>query len=256
VALAVNAMLFWLLYHLALRKEAKKCNIVLFTRDCLVEWPVILKFSLPVTISGLLVAPVLWGCNVLLVNQPNGYAQMGLYDAANQLQQVLLFIPGAVSQIVLPLLSNVTGQNDHVRFKKVLKYNIWLNVCATCLVALPVAVMAPYFMSAYGDKFKEGAAALSILSVSTILISLNNVIGQAMASKDQMWVGLTFNVIWAIAVLSLSWVFIRGGFGVTGLALANLGAYLLHSVLQLVYLQKVLKNEVQSTAAKIQANAL
>jgi O-antigen/teichoic acid export membrane protein len=241
-ALCVNISINWILNHLALRKEAKQHHIRFSAKGCMREWPILWKFSLPVTLSGILVCPVLWTCNAILVKQPGGYGQMGMYDAANQWQGALLFIPSVVGQIALPLLASLTCDNDQDKYRQILKYNIIINVCAAFLVALPIAGFAPAIMRTYGNKFVEGARALSLLSMSTVLISLNNVVGQAIVSKGLMWIGLLFNVIWACSILTLSWLLVHKGYGVTGLAMANFISYSVHSLVQVTYLWKILKN--------------
>jgi hypothetical protein len=37
---------------------------------------------------------VVWGCSAMLANQPRGYAELGVYNAANQWQQAIQFLPG------------------------------------------------------------------------------------------------------------------------------------------------------------------
>jgi Na+-driven multidrug efflux pump len=54
-----------------------------------------------------------------------------------------------------------------------------------------------------------------------------------------MWIGFSFNLMWATVFLILSYYFIQNGYGVTGLALANLIAYFAHSLWQTSYVFKV-----------------
>jgi len=70
------------------------------------------------------------------------------------------------------------------------------------------------------------------------LISLNNIVGQAITSKGRMWTGFIFNIFWAISLLATSYYFIEKGYGVTGVAIANFMSYVLHSLWQFVYVLK------------------
>jgi len=93
-ALAINLSFNWLLNHLALCKEAKHYRVPFTFKNCTREWSVLWRFSLPAALSGALVGPVNWACGALLVNQPDGYGEMGIYSAANQWRFAILFIPG------------------------------------------------------------------------------------------------------------------------------------------------------------------
>lgn len=237
-ALAVNMIINWLLNHLAIRRVAVRYKVTFSVRGCFSEWPIIWRFSLPVALSGIMVSPVVWACTALMVNQPGGYAQMGLYDAANQWRMAILFIPSVVGQIVLPVLSNLNSNPDQSRHWKVLKYSALINGSLALIIALPIAMYARSIMLRYGPGFEEGALALVLLALSTILSSLNNVVGQAIISKGRVWVGFFFNLLWAISLFVLSYIFVKNGHGATGIAMANLLAYMLHCIWQSGFLLK------------------
>ncbi len=239
-ALAMNMLINWLLNHVAIRREAKRFKVPFSTVGCLEELPILWRFSLPATLGGIMVGPVYWACNAMLVNQPDGYSQLGLFNAANQWRMAILFVPAALGKIVLPMLANLNAPDDQVRFRKVLKYNAVINAGLACIVSLPVALLAKPIMRSYGVGFEEGALTLVLLSVSTILITLNNVVGQAIISKGRVWIGFCFNLMWASVFLTFSYYFINKGYGAIGLALANLLAYLAHSLWQFCYVIKAI----------------
>lgn len=229
-ALGINMGINWLLNHIALRKEAKRFNIPFTFKGCTKELPVLWKFSLPATISGIMVNPVVWVCNVILVNKPDGYGQMAIFEAANQWRIAILFIPVMVSQIVLPMLSSLNNADDLAKYKKVLKYNTLISGGIAAMIALPVILLGRRVMASYGEGFAQGYWVLICLVLCSVLIAINNVVGQAIASKGRMWIGLLFNSMWAVVLLVISWILIRRDYGALGLALANLIAYVLHTM--------------------------
>jgi O-antigen/teichoic acid export membrane protein len=231
----------WILNHLALRNESARFKVPFAVKECCREWPILWKFSFPAALSGLMISPVVWASNAILVNQQDGYGQMGLFDAANQWRMAILFVPSVVGQIVLPMLSNFNGQSDRIKFRKTLKYNAIINSGTAFAAALPIALFAKFIMGWYGTDFKEGSWVLAIMSFTTILVSLNSCVGQAIASQGKMWIGFLFNGLWGISLLTSSWIFIRQGYGALGLALANFIAYTLHSAWQSFYILRILK---------------
>lgn len=56
----------------------------------------------------------------------NGYGDLAVYEVADQWKTIILFIPTAVSQIALPILSSMVNV-DKSKYWKVLKLNIILN---------------------------------------------------------------------------------------------------------------------------------
>lgn len=239
--LTINLGINWILNHHALRKEARRYAVPLFCPDCGHELPVLWKFSLPAVFSGSMVLPITWLCNTLLVRQADGYGELGLFNAAIQWQTAILFLPGMVSYVVLPMLSNLNGRDERTRYLAVLKYNILINGGAALFLAASVALSARWIMSWYGAGFAQGAWVLVCVSVTTVLISVNNVIGQAIVSKGHMWIGFVFNLLWAISLVSSAIFLFSAGYGASGLAAANLLAYLLHCIWQGGYLNRLIK---------------
>lgn len=247
LALALNISINWIINNYAIRQELKKYNMTIFTTDWWKERSVLWRFSLPATLGGLMVSPIIWLTGALLVNQPDGYNEMGIFDAANQWFMAILFIPGLVGKIVLPILSNLNGDKNNIQYAKVLKFSLIVNGGVALIVAFIVAWLAPWILGSYGEGFSEGYMVLVYLAFSAVLVSINNVVGQVMTSKGKMWTGLFFNALWALSMIIFSWYFITNGFGAEGLAIAYLISYGLHSFWQIIYIKYFLNLELKYT---------
>jgi O-antigen/teichoic acid export membrane protein len=206
-----------------------KAQINIIFNGLLSELGIIYKFSLPTLISGLLVTLVMWLATTFLVNQKNGYEELGVFNAANQWRNAILFIPTVLAQITLPLLASTN--DDKGEFKKILKINIFINFVLSILIALVISLFSKLIMSTYGQDFKEGYLVLVILTFSSVLISVNNVIGQAIFARGKIWFGFILNLIWGLILLSTSYAFSINGYGAFGLSISFLIAYLLHTIL-------------------------
>ncbi len=224
ISMAVNCVL----NHVALNNRLGSENIPIDYVHGKKEWPVLWRFSVPAFLSGMMVGPVNWVCGALLVNQPNGYAEMGVFNAANQWRNAILFLPGSMSAIVLPMLSSLYSNNDSRSYKKVLWYNWALNTGIAAVVALIISLAAAIIMSSYGQEFSSGRGVLVLLAVSAVLSASVSVIGQAIASRDRMWWAFILNFIWGIVLIFSCWMLIDRG--AMGLAFANVIAYGVHLI--------------------------
>ncbi len=249
LGLVVSAGLNCLFNHFALRNEAAKHGVPLIRKDFFREWQVLWKFSLPAVMGGALVGPANWACTALLVNQPNGYAEMGILNATSQWRTMILFVPGILSTILLPILSTLQGADNRKKYNKVLTYNIILNAGIAFMIAALVSVAAPLIMKSYGKGFESGNIVLTLFCVSAVLMAITNVIGQSIASEGRMWNGLVLNLIWAVVLISTTYFFVDKG--AVGLALSNLISYSVHLLTCGIYAYYILykKNE---TAAEMQ----
>lgn len=241
ITMAVN----WVLNYWTLRRIAKHSNINFDYKECFKEISILVRFSMPAALSSILVAPVLWVCNVMLVKSPGGYFEMGLYNAANQWRSAILFIPSSVGIIVLPILSSFKNIDNRSDYFRVLKSNILFNALLALFLAVLVSAFSLQIMGSYGRAFIVGNGVLILLSFSAVLSSTVSVVGHVIASRDQMWWGFALNLVWAISLIMCAHVLIKKG--AYGLALANFIAYGIHlitSAIFIIWLHK--KHNIQS----------
>ena len=235
-ALAVTAAITCLLSQVSLRRQCTALGIHTRFSSGWAERRVLWTFSTPAFLSGALVGPVLWAANTMLVNQPRGYAEMGVFSAASQWRNAIGFIPGVLAQFALPILSNLNGERDASRYGKALRWNLILTATAATAVALPVALGAPQIMRLYGRGFEQGSSVLVLSAATAVMNCASGVVGTAILSAGSVWVGLAFNAMWAAVLLAGCYRFIPTNLAL-GLAGSLLGAYIAHWVWQAVYLR-------------------
>jgi O-antigen/teichoic acid export membrane protein len=223
-ALAVN----WLLNHLALRRECRRAGISYDYAGCSKEWAVLYRFSLPAFLACIVVGPAMWMCNTLLVHQPNGYAQLGTYTAADRWRLLILFLPTSVFGMVIPFLANLYGGGDLIGFRKVFRANLLLNAGLALIPAVAVMVLAAPMMSLYGVSFRSGWPILMILSLSALPEAINAVLGHPLVVMGAMWWRFAFDLLLAVVLVALAWVLVPR-WGATGLASAYLLAFAMTS---------------------------
>jgi len=239
--LTLGMVLNWFMSMVVLKKEARRSGISIGNvRKCMEERSTLWNFSIPAVLSGLILTPTIWYCNALLVNSPNGYYEMGIFNAANQWRMAILFLPSVTSTAVLPLLSHLFGEENRDRYDSALRYSLLSNMVIAIIGAFIVIVFSPISMGLYGEEFARGTTVFNVLALSAVVTAFTGVIGQAIVSSGRIWYGFMFNFLWACAIICLT-LFLVPLKGALGLACAFLGAYLLHSIWQSIYLKRVLR---------------
>ncbi|MCK4627836.1 MAG: oligosaccharide flippase family protein [Sedimentisphaerales bacterium] len=226
-ALAINLGVNWLLNHLALRKEMRRYRILFTFRDCSREWPVLWKFSLPAVLAGSMTGPVNWACNAMLVNRPDGYGEMGVYSAANQWYAVLMFLPGILGSVVLPVLSDQLGQDNTKQSMRILVLAIKMNLLIVTPLVLIASIASPYIMSLYGEGFIDCWPTLVVVLMTTGLIAVQTPVGQMIAASGRMWIGFAMNMGWSLIFIVSTLLLVDHGS--IGLASARMLSYIIHA---------------------------
>jgi O-antigen/teichoic acid export membrane protein len=219
-ALAIN----WALNNRALRQECASANISYKFASCHRELGILHRFSLPAFLASIVVGPAIWVCNALLVHQPEGYAELGIYTAADKWRLLILFIPTSVFTMVLPVLSNLYGEGDGAGFREVFRANLKLNASLALLAALLIAAFAAPIMAIYGNSFRGGRLVLIVLAFSALPEALNAILGQPLIAAHLMWSHFAFGVLFAALLVTLAWISIPK-WGALGLAVSYGSAY-------------------------------
>lgn len=233
VALVVSEGFSAILKFLSLRVEARKVDIPLGWSGVWQEAEIVWKFSIPAILSGIMVAPVTWLANAMIVNCPNGYAAMGIFNAANQWKTAIVFLPTLLAGVALPMLTNLRAKADGNSYRQFLWTNLKLNLLSSFVIGTPIALFASWIMSGYGEGFAEGSQVLVILCIVSVITTTLNVVGQAIASEGRMWNGFFLNSIWAIVFIYICWLDRTNG--ALGLSIAYLVAYAVHLVTVSIY---------------------
>jgi len=221
VALAVNQVF--------LKRECEQHGVYFSYRGIFSERRMLWDFSFPAFLSAALVGPVSWGVNAMLVYQPGGYAELGIFSAANSWQRLFTFIPGLVGQVTVPMLSSLQGSGNPADSKKVLRAAILTAVLVAVPVLSALLVFGGSIMSFYGPGFSSRGAVLQLTALTGVLIAAAMPVGDLIAASGRMWVGAAMNGARATVLLFAAWIFTARGWGADGVAGAYLVANLCHA---------------------------
>lgn len=244
IALGLGCIILALLNQRSIKIKIKEHNIKstigkIHSKTISVLW----SFSLPTVLSSVMVIPILWWAKTFLIKKTS-FSDMATFDIADQWSMMILFIPTTLSQIILPMLSNILVEGTKQQYIKLVKLNLIINIIISLFISLIIIAIAPFIMSLYGRDYTNSTP-LVLMMLSSIMIAACNVVGQVIASRGNMWYGVVFNFVWGIWIVLFSLLFISKGFGASGLASAIVCAYFLHFIVQGVYLIKLLKNGVK-----------
>jgi O-antigen/teichoic acid export membrane protein len=226
IATGVN----WLFNHIAIREECAKAGVPYSYSDCWSERAILWSFALPALISSSFLVPTEWAMNALLVNQPGGYGQMGIFNAAKQWHVIILYLPCMLSNMTLPILSNLLGENKRLQYNKMLIINFALLTGIALVIAVPVSFLSKTIMSFYGEGFADGQLVLVMMAVYSVLWSANIIMGQILWSTGASGIATIIGAVRAALLLGIYFFFMPNT--AYGMALAYTLTYLLQTIYQ------------------------
>ena len=226
--------------HKSLGISAKEFGVHMAWADFSRERDILWQFSLPSFLSSTTVGSVNWACSALLVNQPGGYAEMGVLSAANQWRTAILFLPMILGQVLMPILSERIKMKDGKTAQTILIYSMMLNA----IVLIPVTLLGCFWshdiMAAYGKGFEGTWLTLIVVLMTACFLAIQTPVGQVIAAAGKMWMGFIMNLLWAIATIICTLLLIKKG--ALGVAAAQLFGYLIHGVWTLGYASRIIRS--------------
>lgn len=210
-----------------LLRECRRAGIVI-ARPGRSEWEMLGRFSVPAMLCGVLSTPAYWVAASILVNQPNGFEEMGAFSAANQWRALIVFLPAILERSTLPVLSDLNARGDLAAYRRTLFTHLTLAAGAAAACALLVSVLSPFIMRGYGQGFGANGPVLALLAWASVFNAATTAAGTAIISRGDMWWAMLFNLLWAICLIGAAAV-LAPRFGATGLSAAFLISYAAHA---------------------------
>jgi len=214
-----------LFYQLVVRRESRKRSILIsyrFSRD---DLAILWRFTFPILLSTFMFAPAAWWSNVLLARD-RGYAEAGIFSAISSWQMFILFFSNAISNIGLPMLSNVREEKNSTKYRRCLSINFLLILAPAIVVAVPVVIFSRSILHLYGPSFDHGTNALRLIALAAVLSAITIPVGHVLWSLDAM-ISATLFALMNGAILLIA-AYALSGKGASGLA----GAYVIMGLIQ------------------------
>ncbi|WP_162984904.1 oligosaccharide flippase family protein [Mesonia aquimarina] len=226
-------ILHFILQSILLWFELKRRAIKLTVR-LKEEIPVLSKFTIPAILSGAMVVPFKWLAEALLVNQPEGYIEMGLFAAIILFQTLLYMIANTLNA---PLITLMAKKGENLKIDKI---SLILPWAIGVFGALPFICFPELFGLIFGDEYLKDANFFStylIVLLFTIVMLYKQGIARIMVLNDLMWFSFLSNLIWGLSLTGS--FFLLKDSGAVGLAWAYLIAYTINVIIVIpLYLKR------------------
>lgn len=223
LAMSACAAANWFFHHVHLKRYCASHGIEVHYRHLARELPVLTSFALPATLAGVASSAGVWLSNVTLVRVPHGYEEMAVLTAGMSFRSVILFAPSVISRVSMPLLVNLFGNRDHDEYQRGFLQNIWALTGFAVIAAIPLSLLAPYLLVAFGRSFVNGASTVVVLSVAAVLEVSALAFYQQVFTSGWMWWGLCIVVVRSALLVGLA-AALTPRLGALGVAWANAAA--------------------------------
>ena len=159
----------------------------------------ITNFSLPALFSNLLVNPVRWIANALLVREVNGFFELGIFTAVIVIQNFILLATSSLNAPFINMLSNSNKEQERTIE--------WLNLFLGWVIGFRIIEVFLTFSQLGGVLFGEKYLGSSfhytwvLVLFYTSIILFKQGLARIMIVRELMWFSFVSNLIWGILVI-------------------------------------------------------
>ncbi len=210
----------WFYRHTLLRKELAGLPI---GKEAVTKFdkPWLMREALPFIAAGALSQPFEWFARLSLVQQPDGFAQLGYFSAAFTCAQIIAFLPRQFTVPGVALLAGLSAEAGTATAVKVAQMKFRMLMVLASLVAIPILLAAGYIMKLFG--FQNGSDVLVVLVLANLAAVCSSYFRTILSATGKIWWQCAQVAVWS-AVLTLTWLALKE-YGALGLACAYLVAF-------------------------------
>lgn len=232
-AFVINSVIICIMSYMAIRIETKKMDFVIDHRNAWNERRVLFSYSLPAFLTGVLVTPVQWLTESILVSS-SGFSEMGVFSAALILNSLVIVGANVISAPFITLMSKNKSENRDTRLSK---FNILAPWFIGILFVSPFILFPEVGSYLFGSSYQgsEFNRTLVIIASYTLIIMFRQGITRTLIVYDKQWWGFIDNFLWAF-ILVTSFELFEEKNSIT-LALAYFMSYVINSLLLIPFYQ-------------------
>ncbi len=164
------------------------------------EYPILRHFTLPAILTGIMVMPFKWGVDTIMVNNQNGFKELGLFTALILFQNLVMMV---TTTLDAPLITIMVKEQIN---KKIERLNLIVPWAIGVFMVLPVFFFPSIYGVLLGEEYMEDAnykGTLFLILTTTTIMLYKQGIARIMIVNNLMWLSFVSNLIWGLLLLSV-----------------------------------------------------
>ena len=196
MAFAVSNLLLCLQTGYAIGKAEKMGLLTINYINGWKEWKILYHYSLPATLAGIMIMPVKWISEIILVNN-SGFSAMGTFAAVLTLHRI---VRNTTNTMTYPFISFMSAKSNDRTLNNL---NILAPWFISTIICLPFVAFPEIGGWMFGKEYQgtEFDKTFIFVLIYTLIIIYKQLTSRIFAVKNKQWLEFTSNFIWGIVLL-------------------------------------------------------
>lgn len=233
-AYAVNIALYTIILQVIVKKELKKQGIKIRYKGINSLFSIVLKFSLPAALGGMVISPFKWFSEALLVKH-NGFSELGIFQAAIVVTSLLISISSTLNAPLISIASNTTSSDKSNKMQVMTIYGSWYLFL---IISLPFLLIPDLLVLFFGEKFNDPRLIntnLLLLLYCAMLMYYQGIM-RIMILNNTLWFAFITNIFEGFTLIFVYCLFKK--YGTLGLGYGYIASYIVRIMISVPFLLK------------------
>lgn len=191
-----------------------------FNTKAITPYKEIIKMSLPMMFSGLIILLLNW-TDVIMLGIMTSEKEVGIYNASFKIGFLVLLIISTLNVIVVPRISEYYQAGETQKLKKLINNTTQLILVLTLPLVVVLLLFGTYILEYLGNDFKDGYSVLVIITISSFFSSICGNVDQILNMTNNQNILMRINITTLMLNIVLNYFFIKL-FGINGAAFSSL----------------------------------
>ncbi len=233
IGFTLSTLILVILGIIFLKRQMTR-NDIHFTFKFKKEYRILIKFTIPAIMTGLMVIPFKWLVDTILVNSENGFNNLGLYSAVLLFQSLLLMSANTLNAPLITLMAKGNISKSIDKISLIIPWAIGIFAC------IPILFFSDFFGNLLGQEYVSDISfrpTIFIVMLTSTIMLYKQGLARIMIVNDLMWFSFISNLIWGVVLLSSFYFFsVKNS---ETLSISYLIAYLVNTIIVFpVYMKK------------------
>jgi hypothetical protein len=166
----------------------------------------------------------IWWSSLLVARGPNGFLEMGAFQAAYVLRNLVLFLPSQINRVSTPLLTNLWSRGSTAGYAGLLRVNLGLNLLISAVSAVGLIALGEPALRLFGSQFGGKVEVVVILGAAAVAEAVAACLSQVLVTHARMWRQAGVSIVWSVVLVSVT-AALRNSGGARGISCAYLLAW-------------------------------
>lgn len=184
----------------------KNENYVFSINELGTQLPILLKFSIPAFLSGILVLPANSIVQSFLTRLDDGLFEVAILGIAMQWFNLMQIFPTMLSRVLLPYITTKLSVDDTKGFESSVLMSVLLSFFVSIIIILFFYLVSNHIHMLYNSEYSSELNIIFVALFAGLFKAISAPIGQAILSKGRVWFAVCLNGIWMASFVGGAYV--------------------------------------------------